>query len=314
MRDRRAISRRAWLGGAAGFVLSSGESPAAARKMKMCLNCGNIGVRANLAESIALAARYGFEAVDPNVADLAALPDSAMAALLEELQSKKLTFGSVAQSVPVGQPEEKFPAFIKELAATARTLERARIRRFVTWILSFDNKLTYLENFRLHTRRIGEAATVLGDHGISLGLEYLGPKTIWTRGRYPFIHTMETMKELIAATGKSNLGFLLDSWHWYTAGDTGADLLTLKNADIVAVHLNDAPAGVPVDEQVDNRRELPVATGVIDTAAFLNALNQVGYDGPVAAEPMNTELRKLPAEEAVSRTSQAMRKAFALIQ
>lgn len=280
----------------------------------MCLNCGNIGVRANLVESIALATRYGFEAVDPNVADLAALSDSAMTALLDELQSKKLAFGSVAQSVPVGQSNEKFSAFIKELAATAKTLERARVRRFVTWILSSDNKLTYLENFRLHTRRVGEAAAVLGDHGISLGLEYLGPKTIWARGRYPFIHTMETMKELIAATGRSNLGFLLDSWHWYTAGDTAADLLTLKNTDIVAVHLNDAPAGVPVDQQVDNRRELPMATGVIDTAAFLNALNQVGYDGPVAAEPMNAELRKLPPDEALARTAQAMQKAFALIQ
>jgi sugar phosphate isomerase/epimerase len=282
--------------------------------MKMCLNCGNIGVRANLAESIALATRPGFEAVDPNVADLAALSDSAMAALLDELQAKQLAFGSVAQSVPVGQPDEKFSAFIKDLAASAKTLERARVRRFVTWILSSDNKLTYLQNFRLHTRRIGEAATVLGDHGLSLGLEYLGPKTMWARGKYPFIHTMETMKELIAATGKSNLGFLLDSWHWYTAGDTVADLLTLKNADVVAVHLNDAPAGVPIDQQVDNRRELPLATGVIDTAAFLTALNQVGYDGPVAAEPMNAELRKLPPDEALSRTAQSMQKAFALIQ
>ena len=33
----------------------------------------------------------------------------------------------------------------------------------------------------------------------------------------------------------------------------------MKNEDIVAVHLNDAPAGVPVDRQVDNRRELPMA-------------------------------------------------------
>ena len=35
----------------------------------------------------------------------------------------------------------------------------------------------------------------------------------------------------------------------------------MKNEDIGAVHLNNAPAGVPVDRQVDNRRELPMATG-----------------------------------------------------
>ena len=57
-----------------------------------------------------------------------------------------------------------------------------------------------------------------------------------------------------------------------------------------------------------------MATGVIDIGAFLNALNQVGYDGPAAAEPMSAALRAMPPEEALSKTAEAMRKAFALIQ
>jgi sugar phosphate isomerase/epimerase len=311
-------SRREFLQSAAGSVaagsLSRSVSLAATRKMKMCLNTGNVGVKANLAESIALAAKYGFEAVDPNVKELAALSDSAMGQLLDELRSKKLELGSAGQSVPVGQPDEKFSEFIKDLAGTAKTLERARVRRFVTWISPSDNRLTYLQNFRLHARRMREVATVLGDHGISFGLEYVGPKTSWTRGKYPFIHTMESMKELIAEIGKPNLGFLLDSWHWHNAGEGAADVLTLKNSDIVAVHLNDAPAGVPVDQLVDNHRELPAETGVIDVGAFLNALNQVGYDGPAAAEPINADLRKLPPDEIMTKTAAAMKKAFALIK
>jgi sugar phosphate isomerase/epimerase len=65
---------------------------------------------------------------------------------------------------------------------------------------------------------------------------------------------------------------------------------------------------------VDSHRELPLATGVIDAAGFLNALNQVGYDGPVAAEPSNPDLRKLPPEEALAKTADSMKKAFALIK
>ena len=53
---------------------------------------------------------------------------------------------------------------------------------------------------------------------------------------------------------------------------------------------------------------------MIDTGVFLNALHQVGYDGPVVAEPFDAELRKLPPDEALTRTAQAMQKAFALIQ
>ncbi len=309
--NRRAFLRAT--GAAATGLFFAGASPAASRKMTMCLNTGNIGVRANLTESIAMAAKFGFEAVDPNLKELAALSDSAISELLDGMRSKNLTFGSYAQSVPVNQPEEKFSAFLKDLAETGKTLQRAKMRRMVTWLSNSDNNLTYLQNFRLHAKRIGEAASVLGDNGVTLGLEYVGPKTAWARGKYPFIHTLATMKELIAEINKRNLGYLLDSWHWYNAGDTVADLLTLKNEDIVAVHVNDAPAGVPVDQQVDNRRELPMATGVIDMKGFLNALNQVGYDGPVAAEPMSAALRQLPPEEALAKVAEAMKKAFELI-
>jgi sugar phosphate isomerase/epimerase len=311
--NRREFFRAAGLAAAAGAV-AGGPSWAAARRMRMCLNTGNIGVQANLMQSIAMAVKFGFDAVDPNPKELAALSDSAMTELLASLRTQNLEFGSCAQAVPVNQPDDRFAAFVKDLAATAKTLQRARMRRFLTWLNPSDNNLTYLQNFKLHTRRIGEVATVLGDNGISFGLEYVAPKTSWSRGKYPFIHTMATMRELIAEMGKPNVGLLLDIWHWYNAGDTVADILALKNEDVVAVHMSDAPAGIPVDQQVDSRRALPCSTGVIDTKGFLNALNRIGYDGPAAAEPMSQELRSLPPEEAVAQTAAAMKKAFALIE
>jgi sugar phosphate isomerase/epimerase len=311
--NRREFLRAAGAIAAAG-VVSPLANAAPNTRMKMCLNTGNIGVRANLAESIAMAVKFGFDAVDPNPKELAALSDSAMSTLLDDIAFKRLTFGSVAQGFPISGTDDAWAAFIKDLSATGKALQRARVRRFVTWLSSADANLTYLQNFRLHARRVGEAAGVLGDSGVSLGLEYLGPKTMWARSKYPFIHTMASMKELIAEIGKPNLGFLLDIWHWYNAGDTVADVLTLKNQDVVAVHMNDAPAGIPIDQQVDSHRELPLATGIIDTAGFLNAINRIGYDGPAAAEPMSADLRKLPPEEALAKTAEAMKKAFALIQ
>jgi sugar phosphate isomerase/epimerase len=121
------------------------------------------------------------------------------------------------------------------------------------------------------------------------------------------------MKDLVGEIGLSNVGFLLDSWHWWHAGDTEADLLQLKPEQVIAVDLNDAPAGVAKDQQVDNRRELPCATGVINVGAFLNALNRIGYDGPVRAEPFNKAVNSLPKAEACAATAKAMKKAFALV-
>ncbi len=84
----------------------------------------------------------------------------------------------------------------------------------------------------------------------------------------PFIHSLNETKELIAAIGTGNVGIQLDSWHWFTADETVADLLTLRNEDIITVDLNDAPQGIALDKQIDSARELPAATGVIPTSPF----------------------------------------------
>ena len=49
-----------------------------------------------------------------------------------------------------------------------------------TWISPGHNHLTYLANFNQHAARLREVAKVLGDHGVRLGLEYVGPKTSWS--------------------------------------------------------------------------------------------------------------------------------------
>jgi len=296
-------------------VLLRSAAQGASRKMRMCLHTGNIGVKANLQQQLEYSAKYGFEAFDPNVNELAALPDADWKRFQEQMAAKNIAFGSLAQGVPVTQPDEKFAEWMKSsLTSWAKTLQRAGMTRFCTWLSPGDNRMTYLQNFKLHARRLGEVATVLGDHGIRFGLEYVGPRTSWSRSKYPFIHTMESMKELIAEINKPNLGFLLDSWHWHNSQETPEDILTLTNKDIVAVHVNDAPKDVPLDELRDGQREIPMATGVINIAGFINALNKTGFDGPVAAEPLGAPVRKLPPEEALAAVADAMKRMMALIQ
>ena len=280
----------------------------------MCLGCGPIGVRAEPRETLALAAKYGFESVDPPVGFLLRLSDAELKELDAELKQKKLVWGAAGLPVEFRRDEDSFKAGLGKLPETAMRLQQAGITRIATWLMPNHQTLTYVANFRQHAQRLRETAKVLGDHGIRLGLEYVGPKTSWTRARYPFVHTMAEMKDLIGEIGLDNVGFLLDSWHWYTAGETDADLLTLTNKDVVLCHLNDAPAGIAVDQQQDNSRELPCATGVIDMKAFLSAMVEIGYDGPIRAEPFNKPLNQMDNEAALAATSKAMRKAFALVE
>src|SRR5262249_50673110 len=202
---------------------------------------------------------------------------------------------------------------ITNLADEAAALRRAGASRIGTWISPAHKSLTYLANFKQHAARLRDVANVLGDHGVRLGLEYVGPKTSWTAMRYPFIHTMAEMRELIAAIDQPNIGLVLDIWHWYTAHETEADILALKSSDVICCDLNDAPAGIPTDEQKDLVRDLPCARGVIDLKSFLSAVAKIGFDGPIRAEPFKSELRRMPAEDAVGLTAKAMKQAFALV-
>ena len=121
------------------------------------------------------------------------------------------------------------------------------------------------------------------------------------------------MKELIGAVQEKNLGFVLDSFHWFCAGEGPSDILTLDKEDIVVVDLNDARSGISADDQIDGKRELPGNTGVIDLAAFLGALQQLGYEGPIRAEPFNKVLNDMDNKEALKTTVEAMKKSFSLV-
>ncbi|MGC8644504.1 MAG: sugar phosphate isomerase/epimerase family protein [Isosphaeraceae bacterium] len=291
--------------------LRAAEPPT--RKFTMDLVCGNLGVSAKLPEAITLAHKYGFESVAPDVGYLRQCSESQLSELKEELKAKNLVWGAGGLSVDFRGGQDAFRKGLANLAAEAAALHRAGASRIGTWITPGHKSLTYRANFKQHVNRLREAGKVLGDHGVRLGLEYVGPKTSWIAFRFPFIHSMAEMRELIAAIDLANVGFVLDSWHWYTAHETEADLLSLKGSDVICCDLNDAPSGIPVDQQKDLVRDLPCATGVIDLKTFLNALAKIGYDGPVRAEPFKADLRRMPAEEAVATTAKAMKKAFKLV-
>jgi len=283
-----------------------------ARKFYMDLSCGRLGVKATFPEAMDLAVRHGFEAVDPDAKYFSQLSDLQIGDLLDQMKAKGLRLGPAGLPVDFRKDDATFYAGLKALPETCKALQRAGVWRVSTYILSFDRNLSYLQNFRSHAYRLRACAQIMKDHGQKLGLEYLGPMTLWRRERHAFIHSLGETRELIAAIGTGNVGIQLDSWHWFTADETEADLLALRNEDIITVDLNDAPQGIALDQQIDSARELPAATGVIPIKVFLDALRKIEYDGPVHAEPFNAALRSLPREEACAAAAAAMKKAFAL--
>ena len=266
--------------------------------MYATLNAGAIGVKpAGLADLIAKAAANGFKGAEfwaPEVADLA---DK------DGIDAVKGMFAK-AGVIPAGwglptdwrKDDATFKAELEKLPRLAKTAAALGATRTFTWILSWDDKRPMAENWTFHVERFKPIAKVLADHGCSVGLEFLGPQTLWKGKANEFIHSMEQMLELCAAIGP-NAGLLLDCWHWYASGGTLDALRKLKPANVVYVHVNDAPKGLTLETLIDNTRCLPGETGVIDIAGFLGALKAIGYTGPVVAEPFKKELTLLPSDD-----------------
>ena len=283
------------------------------RRFTADLRWGSIGVKANQVQAIELAAKHGFESVAASPTELAALSDDENEALLGSLNSKGLVWGSSGLPVDFRKDNSTFKKGLQELPRLAAALNRAGIHRMGTWIAPAHDELTYVQNFKQHATRLRECAKVLQDNDIRFGLEYVGtPKSRHSK-RFPFLHTMRETAELHSAIGVSNMGFVLDSWHWYTARETADDIRTLSAEQVVGCDLNDAPKGLAIDEQIDNQRELPMATGEIDVKSFLVALIEIGYDGPIRAEPFNKELNQLDNDAACRQTAESLHQAFALV-
>ncbi len=283
------------------------------RKFKIALNPGILGVKANLAQTLAYAIQYGYEAISPFTQEVMRdYSDQQLNELMGKMKAHHISFESTNIPVEFRRAQAKFDEDFKDLRKFCQTMEKQGATRINTWIISSHNELTYNENMQQHGERLGKCAKVMQDHGIRLGLEYLGTRPLVIGNRYPFISTMKECKELIAATGENNVGFVLDTFHWYTANDTLEDIRTLLPQDIVVVDLNDAREGFTRETQVDGKRELPLATGVINTKDFMQGLVDIGYDGPVRTEPFNEELNAMENDEALKANMDAIKQTLAL--
>lgn len=270
-----------------------------------------IGIRGlTLPEVIDLAAKTGYAGIDFNIREAAALADAHGIDYVRNLfAAASVLPGQWGLPVTWNKEEAQWRQDVADLPKLAQVGVDLGCRRSATWCPSGSDTRPYAENYAWHIERFRPIAQILKDHGVQFGIEFLGPKTLRDAVRYPFIYTLGEMMQLAHDIGTGNVGLLLDAWHLYTSGGTLADLDKITAEDVVTVHINDAPAGIPRDELIDTVRCLPMETGVIDLPGFMVKLGRLGYAGPVTTEPFNQRINAVAAQDPVAaarEVSQAM--------
>ncbi len=262
------------------------------------LNTGAIGIRgATLDDQLALAQEVGFGGIDFDIREVAALVDD------EGLEAVRARFKRAGVlpgqwSLPVAWRDDD--RWREDLAALPRLAALGReigCTRTATWCPPASDSHPFDENFAWHADRFGKIAETLAEYDCRLGIEFVGPQTLRAGRRYPFIHTLEGVMRLAEAIGTGNVGLLLDAWHLYTSGGNLEDLDAITADDVVTLHVNDAPQGIALEDQIDSVRCLPMETGVIDLPGLIRKLAAMGYQGPVTTEPFNARLNDIARED-----------------
>lgn len=273
--------------------------------MQQGLTRAGLGNIANDEQLMEMASRYHFQSVDIEAKELVDRLGAKKAA--DRLQELNLTIGAFGLPVEWRADEQKFLNGIAQIPAAAAAASALGCTRCCTYVLpSTDYPAAHF--MAVATKRLRICADILGAYGIQLGLEFVGPHHLRTQWKNPFIWTLEETLDWIDAINKPNVGLLFDSYHWYTNGLDESDILRLRKDQIVHVHINDAK-NVPVKEVLDNDRLYP-GEGVIDLAAFLRGLHQIGYDGPVAQEVLTPSVPTESPDELAARSRRGFDKVF----
>jgi sugar phosphate isomerase/epimerase len=282
--------------------------------MKTSLNGAGLNAgKLSFAQFVELAARHGFDGVDFGIGGAQKLADDQFngdpSGVRDFLAQKNVAAATFGLDVEWRKDDAAFASGLAALSAKAAFAHAIGANRCCTWMPpAVNDDLAAWESQTV--ARFRQIARVLGDSGVRFGLEWVGPRHVregpTAMGKNPWIHTLGGTLALIREIGEPNVGLLVDSYHCYSTGVGENSLAGLSDAQIVHVHINDAPPGVGPNDVRDGERVLPGA-GDIDLGGFLSGLRHVGYSGFIAAEVLSPQPLADDPETAAARVRAALK-------
>ena len=271
------------------------------------LSPGAIGIQANIEEGLALAKLAGFEGLDINISEASTLASEHSVDYVKNLWAEAgLKMGGWGLAVNYRGSDAEFDQSLSQLPDLAKLAADLSCHRTTTVVSPSSDDRTFQENWDFHIKRLRPVTEILKDYGHSLGLEFIGPATSRQSAKHLFTYTMDAVLGLAAGIGTGNVGLLFDMWHWYTCRSTLDDVRKLSKEDVVYVHINDAPAGIDPDDQIDSVRCIPAETGVIPLAELMRILDGIGYDGPVTVEPFSAKINAMEPQDAAKTAAESL--------
>lgn len=252
------------------------------------LNPRSLNLPLTAAETVELAARHGYGGVDLLVRDLLERGEEP-AQIRDQIAKNGLRPG--AWPLPVQWRTDK-ATFDRDMAALpwiAKAASDIGLMATCTWVEPAADDQA--EAIQKHRTRLPELAKRLGEHGIRLGFEVIGVESFRKNGM-PLYHRLgsSNFRELYEEIYDKcpNVGLTVDAFHLYAGDESHEAWEQFGIESVVWAHVSDLPSDATGARKAiqDLDRGLPGEHGAVDSRGLLRRLANLGYKGPVTAEPM----------------------------
>jgi sugar phosphate isomerase/epimerase len=221
------------------------------------------------------------------------------------MRSAPVKIGGFELPIAWAADEKQFQADLAQLPLLLEVTTNIAADRCTTSIRPTCDQRPFHENFKFHVERLQQVADAVAP-GLKLGLSLIAAPADRADGGFEFIHQVDPLLTLLASIQRDNIGIAFDAWSWFVGGGDLDKLRSLRGDQIVSVRLADIPADADLATITAEQRLMPGEGGLIDSAALVSVLDELGYEGPVAVAPNPAQFKGQTRESTISKASAAL--------
>ncbi|WP_158734598.1 2-keto-myo-inositol isomerase [Alteribacillus sp. YIM 98480] len=261
--------------------------------MKLCYNEATTLENSNLEKDLELCEKHGYDYIEIRTEDK--LPEYLENHSIEELAGffQNNHIKPLAMNALVffnNRSKEDHQANIEEFKDTLEKAKKIGAEYIVAVPLVTEEKILKEDIKKSAVEVLTELSTLADAYGIKVALEFVGHPQCT-------INTFGQAYDIVETVNRSNVGLVLDCFHFHAMG---SDMEDLKKADadkIFILHIDDTE-DFPIGFLTDEDRVWP-GQGAIDLDGIISTVKEKGFDGAVSVELFRPEYYKLEADEAI---------------